>query len=101
MTTMPGRIETYVHSDSTTPNKGGCLVEVSCVTDFAAKSPEFVQFCKNLARFCYGFHVFTWQQLEGYPVDTPIREEYRRVVASLGDSERIYLRRVVRMELGE
>jgi hypothetical protein len=39
---MPGRIEAYIHSDSVTPNKGGCLVEVQCQTDFAARTDAFI-----------------------------------------------------------
>lgn len=50
---MPGRIETYVHSDSSTQNKGGAIVEVTCQTDFAAKTPEFAAFAKKVARMAY------------------------------------------------
>lgn len=77
------------------------MIEVSCSSDFAAKTPEFVAFCKNLARFCYGFGVCLWEQLDSYPPDTSIRVEHRKLIETLGQGERIYLRRVVRMELGE
>lgn len=52
-----GRIETYLHSDSTTPNKGGCMVEVCCSTDFAAKTDIFVEFCKFVVRRCFAFGI--------------------------------------------
>jgi translation elongation factor EF-Ts len=50
---MPGRIESYIHSDAITPNKGGCLLKVSCKTDFAAKTPEFIEFCKLVSRLLF------------------------------------------------
>lgn len=34
---MVGRIETYIHSDSITQNKGGVMVKITTDTDFAAK----------------------------------------------------------------
>lgn len=50
-----GRIEAYIHSDNITPNKGGALIKVSCQTDFAAKTDEFVAFSKKVARMAYAF----------------------------------------------
>lgn len=61
---MPGRIETYVHSDSTTQNKGGALVDLACQTDFAAKTPEFVAFAKKVARMAYAASANTTQVSE-------------------------------------
>ena len=52
-----GRIEPYVHSDSLTKNKGGVLVKIACETDFAAKTAEFVEFCKATARLCYAIDI--------------------------------------------
>lgn len=40
-----GRVECYVHHSA----KLGVIVEISCNTDFAAKSADFVQFSKDLA----------------------------------------------------
>lgn len=51
---MAGRIETYVHSDSYTANKGGCLVKVMCKSDAAANTDEFAHFCKEVAKYAYG-----------------------------------------------
>lgn len=55
---MPGRIEIYVHSDMLTQNKGGAIVELLCETDFAAKTPEFIEFAKKLAKLIYGYGHF-------------------------------------------
>jgi elongation factor Ts len=43
--TGQGRIEAYVHHDG----RLGALVEVGCETDFVARTPEFAQFCRDLA----------------------------------------------------
>jgi elongation factor Ts len=40
-----GRIEAYVHHDG----RLGAIVEVNCETDFVARTPEFVQFCRDVA----------------------------------------------------
>lgn len=43
--TGQGRVESYVHHDG----RLGALVEVNCETDFVARTPEFLQFCRNVA----------------------------------------------------
>ena len=40
-----GRIEAYIHHDG----KVGAIVEVNCETYFVARTPEFQQFCRDLA----------------------------------------------------
>ncbi len=44
-TTGQGRIESYVHHDG----RLGAIVEIDCETDFVARTPEFVQFCRDVA----------------------------------------------------
>ena len=44
-TTGQGRVESYVHHDG----RMASLVEVNCETDFVARTPEFIQFCRDLA----------------------------------------------------
>ena len=44
-TAAQGRVEAYVHHDG----RLACLVEVDCETDFVARTPEFAQFCKDIA----------------------------------------------------
>ena len=51
---MVGRIDTYVHSDKSTENKGAAIVKVSCDTDFAAKTDVFKAFTADLAKLAYG-----------------------------------------------
>ena len=43
--TGQGRVESYVHHDG----RLGVLVEVNCETDFVARTPEFTQFCRDVA----------------------------------------------------
>jgi translation elongation factor EF-Ts len=57
---MAGRIEVYLHSDSVTPNKGGCLVKVECQTDFAAKTNELINFSKICAKLCFASGQDKW-----------------------------------------
>ena len=44
-TTGQGRIESYIHHNG----RLGALVEVNCETDFVARTPEFLQFCRDVA----------------------------------------------------
>lgn len=68
-----GRIESYIHSDNITPNKGGVLVRVTCQTDFAARTNEFIAFSKKVAVLAYAFgagaqgtaETYTWGELRG------------------------------------
>lgn len=50
---MNTRIETYIHSDSIDKNKGGVMVRVSCQSDAASKTSEFIEFCGDVARLSY------------------------------------------------
>ncbi len=43
--TGQGRVESYVHHDG----RLGAIVEVNCETDFVARTPEFIQFCRDVA----------------------------------------------------
>ena len=40
-----GRIETYVHNGA----KMAAMVEINCETDFVARTPDFLELCKNIA----------------------------------------------------
>lgn len=55
-----GRIESYLHSDATTPNKGGALVKIACQTDFASRTPEFIDFARRAARMAYAVSATSW-----------------------------------------
>jgi len=43
--TGQGRVESYIHHDG----RLGAVVEVNCETDFVARTPEFAQFCRDVA----------------------------------------------------
>ena len=44
-TTGQGRVEAYIHHDG----RLGALVDIGCETDFVARTPEFIQFCRDVA----------------------------------------------------
>ena len=60
---MVGRIETYIHSDSITQNKGGAIVKVECETDFAARTSEFVTFARRVAQYAYAADRESWNEI--------------------------------------
>ena len=60
---MVGRIETYIHSDNITPNKGGVLIYVKCDTDFAARTPEFIEFSKLATKRAFASGAEDWNDV--------------------------------------
>lgn len=60
--TGQGRIEAYIHHDG----RLGACVEVLCETDFVARTPDFVQFCKDVA-----MHVAAMAPKYVQPSDAP------------------------------
>lgn len=71
--TSQGRVEAYVHHDG----RLAALVEVNCETDFVARSPEFVQLCRDMA-----MHVAAmtprYVGRDEVPQDTPVSPEELR-----------------------
>jgi translation elongation factor EF-Ts len=57
---MAGRIESYLHSDKSVPNKGGVIIRVTCKTDFAARTDAFITFCKVAAQMAYAYDAEIW-----------------------------------------
>jgi elongation factor Ts len=90
---MAGRIESYMHSDMSVPNKGGALVEVNCKTDFAARTNQFVTFAKEVAKMAFASGADTWDNLIGA---FPDLEDHRKEVADV-IGERITVNRIVVM----
>ncbi len=94
---MAGRIECYIHSDSVTPNKGGCLVDVACQTDFASRTESFIAFARKVAKLMFGYGARQWKELaDGCP---ELEDERFRLEQELGEEVRIG--RVVALRLGE
>ena len=116
-TTGQGRIEAYVHHDG----RLGALVEVNCETDFVARTPEFVQFCRDVAmqvaamgpRYVRpedvppseGGHVDVLKSVsllaQPFVKDqgTTIQELLKTLIAKTG--ENVVIRRFIRFGLGE
>ena len=63
--TGQGRVESYIHHDG----RIGSLVEVDCETDFVARTPEFLQFCRDVA-----MHVAAMEPRYIKPDDVPAAE---------------------------
>lgn len=92
---MPGRIEVYLHSDSFTPNKGGCIIRVNCQSDYAANTQTFIDFARKLVRLAYAHNAKDWNEL--LTVAPEIHAERMTVQAVLG--EEICWDRMERLEL--
>lgn len=60
---MNGRIESYIHSDSITKNKGGALVKVSCDTDVAARTGGMQHFAFQVAKYAYAANSTVWAEI--------------------------------------
>jgi translation elongation factor EF-Ts len=74
-----GRIESYIHSDSITSNKGGALVKVLCQTDFAARTEDFIRFTKKVARMVYAYGL-------GGATEDDVSITWEEFVAAAGDA---------------
>ena len=48
-----GIVTTYVHGDNVTENKGAAVAKVTCRSDFAARTPQFGEFAKRVAKLGY------------------------------------------------
>jgi translation elongation factor EF-Ts len=93
---MAGRIEAYIHSDSIVPNKGGCLIELQCQTDFAARTDAFIGFARKVAKLMFGYGAKGWQELIE---ECPVLEDERRQL-ELDLKERVQVSQVAILRLG-
>ncbi len=90
---MAGRIESYLHSDKSVPNKGGSLVRVVCTTDFAARTDLFIEFAKSVAKLAFAASASTWEDvIEAFP-----DLEDRRKAVSAEIKEQIAVDQIVLM----
>ena len=81
---MTGRIESYLHSDLTTPNKGGAMVRVVSDTDFGARTDTFVAFAQGVAKRAYAAQAGDWNDVvalfpemetQRFAIQTELREK--------------------------
>ena len=115
--TGQGRVESYVHHNG----RLGALVEVNCETDFVARTPEFLQFCRDVAmqvaatspRYVRAEDVPSTQRLSAEELKgaclleqpfvkdatTTMHEMLRALIAKTG--ENVVIRRFVTFTLGE
>jgi translation elongation factor EF-Ts len=89
---MAGQIETYLHSDSQTPHKGAAVVQVTCESDFGARTVDFISFTKRVAVLAYAVSgdapqllkdvaYIRWDDIiKGYP---EIAEEHTKLEAKI------------------
>ena len=96
--TGQGRVETYAHHDG----RLGALIEINCETDFVARTPEFVQFCRDVA-----MHVAAMDPqasgLLGQPFvkdqGTTVGDLLKALIAKTG--ENVVIKRFARYAVGE
>ncbi|MBI1992344.1 MAG: elongation factor Ts [Candidatus Omnitrophica bacterium] len=112
-----GRVEAYVHHNG----RLGSLVEVNCETDFVARTPEFLQFCRDVAMQVAAMNP-RYLRAEDVPPNGPLSAEevkdaclleqpsvkdpgvsvkdlLKALIAKTG--ENVVIRRFVRFTLGE
>ena len=58
---MPYTVVSYIHSDSLSLGKGGCLAKIETQTDFCANTEEVQLFVMKIARMGYG-HTSTFDE---------------------------------------
>ena len=108
--TGQGRVEAYVHHDG----RIGVLIDVNCETDFVARTPDFTQFCRDVAMHIAAMNPRCVQK-DQLPVDathetclldqpfvkdpsTTIQQLLEGLVAKTG--ERVVIRRFARFMVG-
>jgi translation elongation factor EF-Ts len=82
----PGRIETYVHSDLTTQNKGVGVVRVLTETDFAARDEQFKLFAARAAMIAFVVGAMSPDDLlSGDAVEYGLAEQLASIRKYLGE----------------
>jgi elongation factor Ts len=97
--TGQGRIEAYIHHDG----RLGAIVEVGCETDFVARTPDFVQFSKDVAMQVAAMGPEDLDGLMKQPFvkdqGTSVQELLKALIAKTG--ENVVIKRFSRFGLGE
>jgi elongation factor Ts len=98
-TATQGRVESYVHHDG----RLAALVEVNCETDFVARTPEFTQFCKDVAMQVAAMNPQASATLleQSFIKDQSLTvgDLLKALVAKTG--ENVVIRRIARFAVGE
>ena len=98
-TTGQGRVESYVHHDG----RLGAIVEVDCETDFVARTPEFSQFCKDVAMQVAAMAPAQVESLLEQPFvrdqGVTVQDLLKTLIAKTGDN--VVIRRFTRFGVGE
>ena len=97
-TAAQGRAEAYVHHDG----RLAALVEVNCETDFVARTPEFLQFCKDVAMQVAAMSPEAATLLEQPFVkdqSLSVGDLLKALIAKTG--ENVVIRRIARFAVGE
>ena len=98
-TAAQGRVESYVHHDG----RLAALVEVNCETDFVARTPEFTQFCKDVAMQVAAMNPQASTTLLEQPFikdqSLSVGDLLKALIAKTG--ENVVIRRIARFAVGE
>jgi hypothetical protein len=90
-----GRVETYVHSDTTTANKAMAAVAVLAQSEQGARTSEFQAFAKKAAKFAFAAGAMSWEDVINM---FPEIEEERMALSKLL-KEKIEVADIVRLAL--
>lgn len=97
-TATEGRVESYVHHDG----RLAALVEVNCETDFVARTPDFIQFCREVAMQVASMNPASVEVLLAQPFikdqKNSINDLLNSLVAKTG--EKVVVRRFARFLVG-
>ena len=97
--TGQGRVESYVHHDG----RLAAIVEVNCENDFVARTPEFQQFCRDVAMQVAAMAPVQVESLLEQPFvkdqGTTVHDLLKALIAKTG--ENVIIRRFARFAVGE
>ncbi len=98
-TTGQGRVESYVHHDG----RLGAIIEVGCETDFVARTPDFAQFCRDVAMQVAAMDPAKPEALLEQPFvkdqGQTVSELLKELIAKTG--ENVVVKRFARFEVGD
>lgn len=97
--TGQGRVESYVHHDG----RLAAVVEINCETDFVARTPEFQQFCREVAMHIAALAPGQVEALLAQPFvkdqAVSVQDLLKALIAKTG--ENVVIRRFARFAVGD